>query len=359
MSKQPNTHRGSGKSQAFVTFLNPFCIIRPDKEPNYAVPLDEINNNTYNHGQLCRIVASIPVPQLKGTPLLICADGAIAAPITSILQTRDDLLDTLNSVMCSLLLGGHLCEAIDTRDIVCGSLLEDYAVWPTDLGGSLNARLHILIRMRIASNLDRIRLVDPKNIPVSRFFQQYRTGNDLLTKLPNVSPTLLLRGVTEMRYHNLTDALSNLWIVVEQLTELLWQDVFLARNENHPIPDIPNRRRSLDEDTRTWSMSVKHELLFQKKIISAAVYAKIHPARKARNDLVHKGLRPNADLVENLFSGILDLVHSATGSDPSDLRAVDMRIQDVTRSQRGCDLKAWNNAANHRRVARLADFSVT
>ncbi len=61
--------------------------------------------------------------------------GAVESSLAQ--ANRVWLLDIFNGVLCSLLIGGHLCEAVDSRDIVYGNLHKRQAIWPTDLGQSL------------------------------------------------------------------------------------------------------------------------------------------------------------------------------------------------------------------------------
>ena len=341
MTDQNNRPRGDWESPAYVSFITPFCIVRPDNEEDFTVPLDDINQNTYDHGLLCRVVTALPSPLLNTTSLLICADGAIAVPAIPELESINDVLDVINDALCCLLLGGHLCEAIDTRDVVSGNLHECRAIWPTNLGQSLNAHVHSTLRMKVASTMNTIQLSSPKNISVSDFLESYRVGRLILDKIHNLSPTLLLRGFTEMRYGNSVDALSNLWIIVEQLTEFLWTSRFIDDSEKHPDPEIPNRRRSLGKDTRSWSTSIRQEMLYQLGVLPATTYSKIHPARKARNDLVHEGRRPMGGTVEALFDGVLDLIGIASGASPSLLRELEAATRSDFHHRTENDLSDW------------------
>lgn len=343
MPEKKTKRKRSWESPAYVSFIHPFCIIRPDDEEDFTVPLNDINQNTYNHAKLCRVVTALPTPQLGATSLIVCADGAIAVPALPALQSIEDVLAILNGAMCSVLLGGQLCDAVDSRDIVMGNLHERRAIWPTDFGESLNAHMHSTMRMRLASTIDTILLADPKNVSVTQFLTTYKTGRAILDKLPNLSPTLLMRGFTEMRYGNGVDALSNLWIVVEQLTNLLWKKHFLDDLGKHPIPGIPNRLRSLEQDTRTWATSVRHEILFQGGVLPPDTYAKIHSARKARNDLVHEGRRPQERIVDTLFAGVLDLIQTASGLNPEQLRGMDLKTRSDFKRRDTFDLTDWDH----------------
>lgn len=185
----------------------------------------------------------------------------------------------------------------------------------------------------------------PLNVTVSHFLSTYARGRDLLDKIAGVSPTLLLRGYTELRYQNYVDALANLWIVTEQLTELLWRNDFLADGKNHPAIDISNRRKALREDGRTWSISVRQEILFQKGILGDESFAALFTARKARNDLVHAGKSPPAQIVQSLFAAIIDLVEILSGMRAEEIRKlpVDSQVQfaDLSTS----DMNDWNETA--------------
>jgi|GEM_PF-4537115 len=145
MTDQNNRPRGDWESPAYVSFITPFCIVRPDNEEDFTVPLDDINQNTYDHGLLCRVVTALPSPLLNTTSLLICADGAIAVPAIPELESINDVLDVINDALCCLLLGGHLCEAIDTRDVVSGNLHECRAIWPTNLGKTMGSVQEFMI----------------------------------------------------------------------------------------------------------------------------------------------------------------------------------------------------------------------
>ena len=107
----------------WVTYLNPFRFVVPDGEEPWMVSLDEINSNSYDHGRLCRIVAEVPTPLGDGWPMLLCYDGAIALPRKGAFSKKEDATEYFNGVLCDLLLGGILCTAVDSRDVVWGRLL--------------------------------------------------------------------------------------------------------------------------------------------------------------------------------------------------------------------------------------------
>src|SRR5205085_5173085 len=119
------------------------------------------------------------------------------------------------------------------------------------------------LRMRVASSIDSIVLSDPDFISYSQFQKALNCGQVILERIRNLTPSFLIRGVTEIRYKNWSLALSNLWITIEQLTDYLWNNRFLVDHEYNPAEQIAGRAKALREDNRTWSSSVKQEILFQ------------------------------------------------------------------------------------------------
>jgi hypothetical protein len=134
-------------------------------------------------------------------------------------------------------------------------------------------------------------------------------GNDLLNQISNLSTFYLLTGITELQYGNWSSALSNLWIVAEQLTDYLWKIRFL--NDDTKNPDIPFRIQTLRQDNRTYNVSVKQEILYQLGIISANIYKTLYSTRKARNMLVHEGRLVDKNTADDLYISVRSLLQIA------------------------------------------------
>jgi len=64
----------------------------------------------------------------------------------------------------------------------------------------------------------------------------------------------------------------------------------------------------MKDDSRTWSASVKQEILFQSEIISEEILANLFEARRSRNKLVHEGKAVSADTAWKLFYAISSLL---------------------------------------------------
>ena len=116
-----------------------------------------------------------------------------------------------------------------------------------------------------------------------------------------------------MVYQNKSDALSSLWVVIEQLTSFLWENKFLKTPKLHPTNNNKSRLDSLKGDNRTWTTSVKHELLWQTKFISEDCFSALSLARQQRNKLVHDGNVPDFEVIQNLWWNLHELLESASG----------------------------------------------
>lgn len=314
-------------NDAWVTYIDPLLIVRKDDQPEFGLPIDDVNACTYDHSRLCDVVTGIPLDESDSLRSLVCFDGAIAIPRLGRFLSVDAALTQFNTIFCSLLIGGVRCEAVDRRDIVWGQLSHAAGIWPVNPGRSINSNLHYRLRMRTANNYDTILLFQPKNITVSTFVKAYQEGASVLNTLNGVSPTFLLRGFTELRYHNFSDALANLWITVEQLTAFLWSR-HLESDRANDILRLKGRHNSLKGDSRTWSTTVRHEILYQVGLIGSDIYSMLFPARKARNNLVHTGTEPDPSIVVELYEGVVLLIESLSDVESLGIRTIDIKVPD-------------------------------
>ncbi|WP_292993319.1 hypothetical protein [Nitrosomonas sp.] len=240
--------------------------------------------------------------------MLLCYDGGLAIPRTAAFSNKENATEFFNSALCNLFLGGVLCCAVDTRDVVWGTIHKKQFLWPVDFGESVSSQLHAQLRTRVGGGLNTIQLSNPKILPLSKFRDAFSKGAQVTGSVPSLSPKFFLHGVTELRNRNWSSALSNFWIVIEQLTDHLWHDTFLSDAQYHPKTDIAKRKRALKEDNRTWSTSVKQELLYQNGLISEETLADIFPARQARNGLVHGGKDVSSESAISACEGAIKLL---------------------------------------------------
>ena len=310
---QPLLSAAPSYNPAWMAFLNPYTFVVPDGEDKLAVSIEQVNLNSYDGGKLSAAVGTLPLTNARNIDALVSYDGAIAFPRNAEYQSVEVALDNVNRIFCALLLGGIHAEVISPSELLSGSLENKRDIFV------YHHKLHSRLRHKWAPIEERLILTHPRTISVSKLRDAYSHGINTIDAIKNLSPFFLLHGYTAMVYQNRSDALSSLWIVVEQLTWFLWENRFLSAPEFHPT-NVKGRFDSLKQDNRTWSTSVKHELLWQTKFISEDCFAALSLARKQRNDLVHRGIIPDFAVIANLWKGMFELFETASGIDQIGMR---------------------------------------
>ncbi|MFP9118134.1 hypothetical protein ACLI08_10135 [Flavobacterium sp. RNTU_13] len=302
------------KNLCWVSYIHPYTFVIPDDEKPWEVPLKEINSVSYNVGNLMRIVCKIKTDNNE-LDALVCYDGAIAIARNGKYYKKEEAVKFFNSLFSKLIFSGFYVEGIDSRDVVSGILHNRWGIYVTEFGSSAPSQLHSKIRAGMVNNIDSIYLSGPRVLKINLLNQMIENGNSILKKIPNLTPKFLNNGITEIRYRNWDLVLSNLWIISEQLIDYLWHNDFLSNYNNHPKDEINGRKKSLKDDSRTWSMAVKQEILFQNKVISEIVLSRLYNSRKARNKLVHEGKDVQRQIAFELFKAVQELLRNITGDE--------------------------------------------
>lgn len=286
---------------AWHAFLQPYTWVLGDGE-NFSVSLEQINANSYAGEKLSEPVTSLAV---SGVPALISRDGAFALPMQGGFIQQHRAVEMINRLFCALLIGGIHTEFVAHNEALVGSLGEDlrlHVYTPTQ---------HSRYRNMDASISERIALSHPRIIRVSQVQESLAFGMNALNRVESLSPAFLLQGYTALQHQSSSEALSSLWIVVEQLTSFLWQKRFLSDPTLHPA-GMNGRLQGMKQDNRTWTTSVRHELLWQIKVLSEDSYARLSNARGQRNRLVHEGRIPDIDSVTGLWSALCEMLEIAS-----------------------------------------------
>lgn len=359
MDNRKKEFKYSQNNPCWVAFIHPMTFVVPDDENQWEVKLEDINNISYSSGNLVRIVTkfNIEKSELSG---LICYDGAIAIPKNIKFQTKESALNYFSLFFAKLLLANFYVEGIDHKDIVNGHLNENWSIWPTDLGSSSISNLHSKIRMLNASNIDTIHLANPRIIYVSELLDKLKLGEEIFKQIPNLNPKFLLRGITELKYKNWDLVLSNLWISIEQLIDFIWNYQFLVNNDHHPRIEVPNRKKSLKEDTRTWSSSVKQEILYQKNLIDEDILIRLSKARKIRNKLVHQGINVDEQTAKDILVVTIKLIKLIAPK--SDLESLNFRNRDIDKRKESDfqpNFQAWKDLPDSNFVENVFGKDIT
>lgn len=296
----------------WLTYIHPYTFIVPDGEKPWVITLDEINKVSYNHSKLLRVVTKFETEDNQ-LDSLICYDGTIAIARHGKFQEKNEAINYFNRILLALNLSGFYVEYVDHRDVVSGVFEEGWKISNTEMGGSALSHLHSKNRWRVGSNMDTIHFDNVRILSVGEFKKILKSGLGILNAIPNLSAKFLNIGLTEIMYGNWDLVLSNLWISSEQLIDYIWHTKFLASVEKDSVTQISGRKQSLKEDNRTWSATVKQEILFQTGIIDQNTFIYLFNARKVRNKLVHEGKAASEDIAVGIFSAVINLLQILAG----------------------------------------------
>ncbi|PKO39094.1 MAG: hypothetical protein CVU33_06275 [Betaproteobacteria bacterium HGW-Betaproteobacteria-6] len=294
-------------SPAWMAYLLPYAAVHRDEASGLNISLDQINANSYAGTKLAEVVALLPLASPSGLPALISYDGAIAIPQCEDFPSNVDGVSKLNEILCSLMLGGVHTEVLHSDALVVGSLQDGVRFF------AYTPSLHTQLRLNCASINDRLQpLMLPRVLMVEEIRQAYSQGQQVIKAIHNLSPFFLLNGYTAMVYRNNSDALNNLWIAVEQLTEYLWTERYV-KNRNAFTVRLAKCHDQLKRQNKLDQIWAKHQLLRLSKIISKECHKALCQARKRRNDLVHEGIVPDIKIVEALWVTLPELIEVASG----------------------------------------------
>jgi hypothetical protein len=299
---------------AWMAYLHPYTAVHRDQKSGLNISLDQINANSYDGNKLAEIVTALPLGTLSAIPALISYDGAIAIPQCMDFPSKADGVSKLNEILCSLLLGGVHAEVLHSDALVIGTLRDEIRLF------AYTSSLHTQLRLNWAAISDRLQpLVTPRVLMVTEIQAAFSQGQQVVNAIHNLSPFFLLNGYTAMGYRNNSDALNNLWIAVEQITEHLWTEFYVQNKSSLPARVLAchthlKRRPGLDK------ISTKHKLLRLSKIISKESQKTLNLAREKRNELAHKGIVPDLRIIEMLWKTLPDLLEEA-----SEVRSLGMR----------------------------------
>ena len=320
-----NEELASRRVPCLVAFLHPFRIVNGPESPDWGATLDQINTTTWDYIALHEMVGGIDVGLESPYHMVVCRDGGFALPPVPDLLADQAAVEFFNKCFAAILLGGIYCESITLDGLDFGSILDWKYVRVSSCSSAAPNRFHFLIRGQHTSPFEAIALTEPRQIAMRDLNKAAQTGRMVLEKIPNVGEEFLLKGVTGYARRDWGTALANLWIVIEQLTSHLWCERIIGPAGESQI--IRGRIESL-KDNRTWTISARHELLFQRNFFDAELYASLVVARKSRNQLAHDGSHPDEHDAAAALNSVKHLLNLSLPS--LEIPFVDMDLRDHT-----------------------------
>ncbi len=281
---------------AWITFLfEPLVLISKTKD-DFVVTLDEINTNLYDTRILSKFVAKLKdYDENSQLDILVTFDGSIMLPVDENYNTPEKAINKFNEIIGALFLGGILVKPIDLTKLHQGCILE---------GGSSNFSYtpspNNDFRNKSASITEMIKAHHPNHIQVEEFIEAYNFGINIIKKV-NFSPIFLSLGYHYLNQGKVAESLSNLWIVIEQLTDLLYKSKI-----DNSMAKVLNRALS-----KNINIKIKHDILHEIKILNEQTFQILKRNRTDRNKLLHNGTIPNRENVIQLWTILLDLLEVA------------------------------------------------
>lgn len=291
-----------------IGYLHPFRIVEADGLEPWNCTIEQVNCKTWDYTALHEMAGGLDIGLAAPYHLVIARDGALALPPLSELRSDQTAVEYLNRCLAALLLGGIYCEALTSDSLDFGSIIDWRYVRSHRSGMSASNRFHLHIRYGQASPLEAIALHQPRTVRMAELQSAMATGLGVLGRVPAVRGDYFLKGVTGIARRDWGAALANLWIVVEQIISELWRRHIV---EPTLAEDGSKTRRDQLGDTRTWTASVRIEMLFQKDVLPKTTVTALSKARKARNDLSHEGKPPTEADARSAYSGVCGLLSVA------------------------------------------------
>jgi len=267
---------------AWITFLfEPLVIISKNKD-DFVVTLDEIQGNLYDTGILSKFVAKLKDYNEKSQlDILVTFDGSILLPIDENYNTAEKALDKFNEIIGALFLGGTLVKPIDFTKLLQGDISKNGG-YNQSCGSSINSDIR-----HKRSHQECV--LHPYHIKVEEFIEAYNFGIKITNKV-KFSPIFLALGYHYLNHGKVAESLSSLWIVIEQLTDFLYENKI-----NASIAKII--KRVLPQKIIIES---KHKILHETHVISEQIFQILSNNRKDRNKLLHDGITPNRENIIKL-----------------------------------------------------------
>lgn len=281
--------------------FQPLRFVVRDENDQWSPTLEQINARDYDYVKLHRMSTYFDVG-ITPYSLGVCFDGTLVLPALPQYRDRTNALAAFNQTLTELLIGGIYCEAVTPDDIGYGSL--SFTAYAKIQGGGTgpSASFHQAARTKHIGTLDVIRLLTPETVSSKAMQESLAAGRSLLEKLGDIPQEQVLYGTTFYVRKQWAESLIHIWTTTERIVELAWQKHVV---EAAGIPS--KKRRGFLDDHRTWSVSTKLEVLFQKSLLPEETLSTLDEVRKARNDFAHRGIAPTYDIATKALKGCFEL----------------------------------------------------
>lgn len=276
-----------------------FILRKGDK---WAPTLRQLNARTYNYVKLHRLSTYVDVG-IAPFSMGVCFDGTLLLPALPQFKDTNVALELFNRTLTELLFGGIYCEAVTPEDLGYGSLSFDGYARISGGGKGSSVTFHRAIRTKHVGTIDVIRLLKPDTLKTDKLQASLVEGRKHLTKVGDIPREQLLYGATFHVRQQWAEALIHTWTTTERLVENAWQKHVISPGEE----ERTRKERDFLNDHRSWPVSTKLEVLFQKDLLPHTTLSILDEVRKARNEFAHRGVIPSQGISEKALMGCFQM----------------------------------------------------
>lgn len=198
------------------------------------------------------------------------------------LAFKEEAARLFNILICELCLAGLNSEPASSAVIEVGELRDGRAVITTaGSSGDIHYDRTIEARTNIWG-----RSACPDSVLE---FAEPLVRSRLLAKISEAIPTLVAGGYYQYSRRHFPEALVDSFVVTEQILDYLWAQYVAGLTEtDEPGTTRDEKRKARLKDNRTYTASVRAEVLLTAGRISVEYYNLFHKARKHRNEAAHR-----------------------------------------------------------------------
>lgn len=253
----------------------------------------------------------------------ITTDGLIVSQIPSWARNNEQALIGLNCHLSSFLallnMGGVFFSPLSEKQLANVSL-KGNALTQDSGGGdeysqvTLDRTLHrYRIPLRAESQIIDFGWAGLRILSGKEMEESHELGRRITDRLDIQSNqlTLSLEAYENYTLHKWNNTLLLGWAFLEILINKLWGNEFLA-----DVKAEEEGRKGRIQDARTYTASVRTEVLYAVKTIDMDLYNKLNNFRRLRNDLIHDGRSSQENEVSSFFDLTVALIRKLTKIEP-------------------------------------------
>ncbi len=192
----------------------------------------------------------------------------------------DKASNLFNRIICEFCLLGIVSEPA-TPTTIAAAMIDDGAAWITSAGGARESYLERTIVGSVPRDFIS-GLIPPSKHPTAQ--AGLACNQEHASRLAEISehlPTLVAGAYYQFSRRQLSEALVDSWIVIEQIIDCYW---------TYYVSHFRGSRKDRLVDARTYTVAVRLETLHTVDLIPYEIYEYLNIARKHRNELAHRAL---------------------------------------------------------------------